>query len=124
MPAATSLDKDAIREVYEDVRSDLTDTDWAVFKFDGAQIFCGGKGNGFDDFKAHFSDDERAFGYLRMQMGDEMSKRRKFLFLTWIGPSVGVMQRAKMSTDKSVMKDVVNVRFELFLVLIINSDNF
>jgi len=42
-------------------------------------------------------------------MGDEMSKRRKFLFLTWIGPSVGVIQRAKMSTDKAIIKDVINV---------------
>lgn len=41
-------------------------------------------------------------------MGDDMSKRRKFLFLTWIGPDVGVMQRAKMSTDKAIIKDVLN----------------
>lgn len=42
-------------------------------------------------------------------MGDEMSKRRKFLFLTWIGNEVSVIQRAKMSTDKAIMKDVCNV---------------
>uniref|UniRef100_A0A1B0DI50 Coactosin-like protein n=2 Tax=Phlebotomus papatasi TaxID=29031 RepID=A0A1B0DI50_PHLPP len=41
-------------------------------------------------------------------MGDEMSKRRKFLLLTWIGPNVGVLQRAKMSTDKAIIKDVIN----------------
>ena len=39
-----------------------------------------------------------------------MSKRSKFLFLTWIGCDVGVMQRAKMSTDKSIMKEVISVR--------------
>lgn len=79
-----------------------------MFKFDGVQIYCAGKGQGFEDFKNHFADNERAFGYIRIQMGDEMSKRRKFLFLTWIGPEVGVMQRAKMSTDKSIIKDVIN----------------
>lgn len=42
-------------------------------------------------------------------MGDEMSKRRKFLFLTWIGSDVSVLQRAKMSTDKAIIKDVINV---------------
>lgn len=49
------------------------------------------------------------FSLWRIQMGDEMSKRRKFLFLTWIGPDVSVIQRAKMSTDKAIMKDVINV---------------
>jgi len=39
-------------------------------------------------------------GYIRNQMGDEMSKHKKFFFLTWIGQEVGVIQRAKMSTDK------------------------
>jgi Cofilin/tropomyosin-type actin-binding protein len=43
-------------------------------------------------------------------MGDEMSKRKKFLFITWIGPSVGVMKRAKMSTDKAKMKEILAVR--------------
>ena len=42
-------------------------------------------------------------------MGDEMSKRKKFIFLTWIGQDVGVIQRAKMSTDKAIIKDVLNV---------------
>lgn len=109
MPVATSLDKDAIREAYEDVRSDLTDTEWAVFKFDGAQIIVHGRGQCFEQFREQFGDSERAFGYIRIQMGDEMSKRKKFIFLTWIGQEVGVIQRAKMSTDKALIKDVLNV---------------
>jgi hypothetical protein len=43
------------------------------------------------------------------QMGDEMSKRQKFLFLTWVGPLVGVIKRAKMSTDKAMVKDIIVV---------------
>ncbi|XP_064537101.1 coactosin-like protein [Drosophila montana] len=108
MPLATSLDKDAIREAYEDVRSDLTDTEWAVFKFDGAQIIVHARGQCFEQFREQFGDSERAFGYIRIQMGDEMSKRKKFIFLTWIGQEVGVIQRAKMSTDKALIKDVLN----------------
>lgn len=106
---STSLDKESIREAYEDVRSDLTESDWCVFKYDGARIIHTGSGTDFDEFKSQFTDSERAFGYLRVQMGDEMSKRRKFLLLTWIGPNVGVLQRAKMSTDKAIIKDVINV---------------
>lgn len=110
MPMATSMDKELIREAYEDVRSNLTDTEWAIFKFESTEIICAAKGIGFDEFQQQFSDSERAFGYIRIQMGDEMSKRSKFLFVTWIGPEVGVMQRAKMSTDKSIIKEIISVR--------------
>ncbi|KAG8228662.1 hypothetical protein J437_LFUL008899 [Ladona fulva] len=79
----------------------------AVFKFDGNRIIVSGTGTDFEDFKVQFGEDDRAFGYLRIQMGDEMSKRKKFLFLTWVGPSVGVIKRAKMSTDKAMVKEVI-----------------
>ena len=39
-----------------------------------------------------------------------MSKRCKFVFVTWVGPSVSVMKKAKMSTDKALMKDIIQVR--------------
>lgn len=81
----------------------------AVFKFDGPRIICTERGQCFEDFRQQFGDNERAFGYIRIQMGDEMSKRKKFIFLTWIGQDVGVIQRAKMSTDKALIKDVLNV---------------
>ena len=44
-----------------------------------------------------------------LQTGDEMSKRAKFVFVTWVGPSVSVMKKAKMSTDKALMKDIIQV---------------
>ncbi|XP_017157104.1 coactosin-like protein [Drosophila miranda] len=108
MALATSLDKDVIREAYEDVRSDFTDTEWAVFKFDGPQIIVHGRGQCFEEFRQQFGDSECAFGYIRIQVGDEMSKRKKFIFLTWIGREVGVIQRAKMSTGKAIIKDVLH----------------
>lgn len=119
MPMATSMDKEVIREAYEDVRSNLTDTEWAVFKFESTEIICAAKGMGFEEFKEQFADDERAFGYIRIQTGDEMSKRSKFLLVTWIGPEVGVMQGAKMSTDKSIIKEIISVRFFIVQMLIV-----
>ena len=49
------------------------------------------------------------------QTGDEMSKRSKFVMVTWVGSNVSVMKKAKMSTDKALMKDIIQV--EIFLVL-------
>jgi len=105
---STSMDSDTIRAAYDDVRADNTETQWAVFKFDGPRIICSKTGYDFNKFKDQFGENERAFGYLRVQTGDEMSKRQKFLFITWIGNGVGVLKRAKMSTDKSVIKGVIS----------------
>ena len=38
-----------------------------------------------------------------------MSKRSKFVLVTWVGPNVSVMKKAKMSTDKALMKEVIQV---------------
>lgn len=38
-----------------------------------------------------------------------MSKRVKFALITWIGENVGGLQRAKTGTDKSLVKDIVQV---------------
>lgn len=105
--ASTTLDKSTIREAYEEVRSDASNVTWVVMKFDGTRIVCTATGEEFEDFKAHFTDGDRGFGYIRIQMGDEMSKRTKFLFLTWIGRDVSVLNRAKMSCDKALIKEVL-----------------
>ena len=107
----------------------------AVFKFDqNNRLGVTAKGKDFPDFKAHFGNDDRGFGYIRIkvlhtyklqlavkinfshfciffffQTGDEMSKRAKFVMVTWIGPGVSVMKKAKMSTDKALMKDICQV---------------
>lgn len=38
-----------------------------------------------------------------------MSHRLKFLLITWIGSEVGVIQRAKVSIDKALVKTVISV---------------
>ena len=49
----------------------------------------------------------------QFQTGDELSKRSKFVFCTWIGPNVSVMKKAKMGTDKALVKDVIQVENQL-----------
>lgn len=44
-----------------------------------------------------------------MFTGDELSKRAKFAFITWIGPSVGALKRARVSIDKALVKEVITV---------------
>ena len=54
----------------------------------------------------HFLDDERVYAYARFETGDEMSRRAKFAFITWIGPAVGPLKKAKVSTDKAFVKEL------------------
>lgn len=54
-------------------------------------------------------DDCRLFGFVRITTGDAMSKRAKFTLITWIGENVSGLQRAKISTDKALVKEIVQV---------------
>lgn len=54
-------------------------------------------------------DDGRLFGFVRITTGDAMSKRAKFTLITWVGESVSGLQRAKISTDKTLVKEIVQV---------------
>lgn len=68
-------------------------------------------------------DDERKFGYVRIVTGDEMSKRSKFVFITWVGQDVSAMQKAKLSVDKSVVKNIIKVSVKLVVILFLLSDS-
>ena len=54
-------------------------------------------------------EDERSFGFVRVYTGDELSRRAKFAFITWLGHSVSALKRAKVSIDKSLVKEVISV---------------
>jgi len=101
------IQRDAINDAYEDVRNDTTPTTWLILSYDGNSIILSATGDEFDDFKSRFTDEERLFGFLRMTTGDEKSKRAKFVLVTWIGSEVNPLKRAKVSTDKSVVKSVI-----------------
>lgn len=60
-------------------------------------------------FHFDFAEGERVYGYVRVETGDELSKRAKFAFITWIGESVPALKKAKVSTDKATVKSVIQV---------------
>ncbi len=57
-------------------------------------------------------DSERVYGYVRFETGDEMSRRAKFAFITWIGPTVSPLKKAKVSTDKAFVKKIICVSIQ------------
>lgn len=62
------------------------------------------------------ADDIRLFAFVRFTTGDAMSKRSKFALITWIGENVSGLQRAKTGTDKTLVKEVVQVIGLMFLL--------
>ena len=56
------------------------------------------------------TEGDRAYGFVRIETGDELSKRAKFAFITWIGESVSGLLKGKVSTDKSLVKQIIQVR--------------
>lgn len=56
-----------------------------------------------------FTDDMLGFGFVRIFTGDELSRRAKFALITWIGQNVSPLKRAKMSTNKAIVKEVIHV---------------
>ncbi|XP_077983236.1 coactosin-like protein [Glandiceps talaboti] len=96
----------AASDAYETVRSDSNDIIWAALNYDGKEIVIDGTGTSFGELHAKFTKDSRVYAYLRVETGDEMSRRAKFAFITWIGPSVSPLLKAKVSTDKAFVKQI------------------
>ncbi|XP_022068283.1 coactosin-like protein [Acanthochromis polyacanthus] len=113
---ATQIDKEACREAYNQVRDDNTETNWAAFKYEGSMIVPAGQGTDYEDFKTMCTDDSRLFGFVRITTGDAMSKRAKFTLITWIGENISGLQRAKISTDKTLVKDIVQNFAKEFMI--------
>lgn len=58
-----------------------------------------------------WADDERVYGFVRFETGDELSRRAKFALITWVGPKTSVLKKAKVSTDKAFVKEIIQVEF-------------
>ncbi|XP_054917858.1 coactosin-like protein isoform X1 [Dermacentor andersoni] len=79
----------------------------ALLTYDGGEIRATSRGEDFETLKKKLTEHDRAFIYLRIQAGDEMSKRSKFVFITWLSETVGVLQRARISSDKAAVKEII-----------------
>lgn len=101
------IDKEAILKAYLDVRDDKSETNWTVLKYDNKKIVVSASGTDYEEFRSHFAEGDRAYGFVRIETGDELSKRAKFAFITWIGECVSGLLKGKVSTDKSVVKQII-----------------
>merc|ERR1719498_71851 len=90
-----------IADGYQAVRSDADDTNWFVCGYEAKLS------HGFSGFVNALDDSQCQYGFVRFITGDEESKRAKFAFISWGGPSAKALARAKMSVHKASVKEVV-----------------
>ncbi|CAG8542194.1 2944_t:CDS:2 [Acaulospora morrowiae] len=101
-----------IRETYDEVRDDRNETNWLLLQYasdKSDQIVLKKKGTqGLSEFVRELDESQAAFGYIRLNVSnDELSVRTKFVFVTWIGSSVKVMRKAKLSVHVADVKRVI-----------------
>jgi len=103
----SNLDRISVNKAYEDVRNDGSSTAWAFLRYNDNNIVLDSTGSDYSELLHKFTNDDRAFAFARMMVGDELSKRAKFVMITWIGENVSPLKRAKVSTDKSCVTNVM-----------------
>merc|ERR1712000_99130 len=98
-----NVDDPALQEAYADVRSDASETNWAVLTYaDNNTIKLEATGSGdVSDIRQYCEPNCCLYAYVRIVTGDEESKRAKFVFISWTGESAPIMRKAKMSVHKA-----------------------
>eukprot|EP01135_Chromosphaera_perkinsii_P004093 Nk52_evm12s269 gene=Nk52_evmTU12s269 len=114
----SKLDTESARAGYDDVRDDNSQTTWTLLKYEENTIRAVASHQNYEDLLSQLGDDERAYAFVRIETGDELSKRAKFALITWIGESVSPLKKAKVSIDKALVKDV----FQNFAVEVLTGD--
>ncbi|EOD33751.1 hypothetical protein EMIHUDRAFT_441472 [Emiliania huxleyi CCMP1516] len=92
------------------VRDDGTDDMYAILKYDGkAKLILQKTGSGsMDEMAGELDDGEVQYVLLRVEGGrDQESKAVKFVFITWVGASVGGMAKGRVASHKMAVKDAL-----------------
>lgn len=64
---------------------------------------------GLAEFAEALKNDQVAYGYLRMSVSnDPLSTRSKFVLVSWCGPQVKVLRKAKLGVYLSEIKQILN----------------
>jgi len=109
-----------VEEALRDVRSDATPTNWMLSTFSGEALSLVGSGSGgAAELAARLSADGVYYGLVRLTEQIDSSATVKFVFISFLGEQLGVMQKAKMST----LKGTITETFTPFHTELINASS-
>jgi hypothetical protein len=102
-----------IREAYDDVRNDGSDTNWLLITFEegsnNKKWALVGKGSGgLEELKTKITPEFLGFGYLRVISGDELSKRPKFVFIKYLAKGLKMTVKAQLNVTRGDVEKVLS----------------
>jgi hypothetical protein len=102
-----------IREAYDDVRNDGSDTNWLLITFEegsnNKKWALVGKGSGgLEELKSKITPEFLGFGYLRVVSGDELSKRPKFVFIKYLSKGLKMTVKAQLNVTRGDVEKVLS----------------
>jgi hypothetical protein len=103
----------AIKEAYDEVRSDASDVNWLLITYEegsnNKKWVLHGKGSGgLAELKEKISETFLGFGYLRVISGDDMSKRAKFVFIKYLSKGLKMNLKALINVHRGDVEKVLN----------------
>ncbi len=110
------LSDSSISEAWTEIRADDGQTNWMLLGYDEAnsnsksiKIELVGKGTGgYDEFIQQLSEDRAMYGVFKVIAVDDDSRRTKFVFVTFLGPKLPPLKRARVSTHKTAFAKLFN----------------
>mmetsp|Transcript_23929 Transcript_23929/g.67026 ORF Transcript_23929/g.67026 Transcript_23929/m.67026 type:complete len:169 (-) Transcript_23929:48-554(-) len=105
MAINTDTNNDALRAAWKSVTSRDDDTWWCVYEMQGKDLAVKATGNdGFSGLVNQLDDNSVLWGAFLVKgvddRGSTVSVRDKFVGFTWIGESVSVLKKARVSVQK------------------------
>jgi len=111
--AATIASGSEVTDAISDVRNDKSETNWLVTAYvdndlkKPLKLVSSGNG-GVDDLVNYLTSDLIAYVFIRVIDIIEGIKTVKFAFITYIGPDVSIMKKAKVATNKGGVTALFN----------------
>eukprot|EP01088_Endostelium_zonatum_P000971 TRINITY_DN11248_c0_g1_i1.p1 TRINITY_DN11248_c0_g1~~TRINITY_DN11248_c0_g1_i1.p1 ORF type:complete len:143 (+),score=28.35 TRINITY_DN11248_c0_g1_i1:48-476(+) len=103
------IEDPALSQAYQKVRANNGGASYAILNYVSKEkLGVQAVGNGsIEEGAANFKDDQSQYGFFKVSFrADDDTERTKFVLVTWLGPNVSILQKAKLSVHKPLVKSV------------------
>eukprot|EP01099_Mayorella_cantabrigiensis_P008966 TRINITY_DN934_c0_g1_i1.p1 TRINITY_DN934_c0_g1~~TRINITY_DN934_c0_g1_i1.p1 ORF type:complete len:832 (-),score=254.53 TRINITY_DN934_c0_g1_i1:188-2461(-) len=109
--------EEQVQKALEDIRNDNSATNWIVLGYDSgredALVLVGSGSGGIADLQSLLLDDQVSYAVLTVELVEGDYTVKKYIFLTWVGPSVKPLFKARSSQHRNQLYKFVNKTLQL-----------